>query len=524
MDEKPAREIDLDNNQPSASIVELFHMVKSLIPDGQEVVAIAPNTSVAEAVGKMKEQNFSQLPVVSGNAVLGVFSYRSLTQTLLRLGPIDTDFRSLPVDEFMERSAFIQPIDKWESILEILNREDGVLVGNRDNLQGILTSMDVLVYLHHLASPFVMLAEIELSLRRIIETCVDAEALKECAVNSLSAKYASDEMPTAPSSMTFNDYVQIIGDGRNWPYFEPAFGNGGWLRKKTVARLTEVRDLRNDTFHFKRQLDEKDYATLVQHRDWLEMKTRSFEGRKRKVEIEPVEADDEGRKRKVEIEPVEADEDQPDTSNIPINQEKSSRTAFIANCDPEAAGLFSWLLDEAASHKFIIYWGTKGFSIRAQLPDRLASFVYGYPPDKFQVYLDKNFRFEPAEEKIWRQELLAFGVLQESGAFTLRTWINPANTARLRELLTHLMDKVAALTRYPMPIQARTKKGVVTAKLLDEKGRIRFSGKEYRTASAAGKAASRGASVNGWKFWQYYDQASHEWRPIDELRIRGDER
>jgi len=38
-----------------------------------------------------------------------------------------------------------------------------VLVGHKESLEGILTPMDVLLYLRDIASPFVMLAEIEMS-------------------------------------------------------------------------------------------------------------------------------------------------------------------------------------------------------------------------------------------------------------------------------------------------------------------------------------------------------------------------
>jgi len=261
-------------------IVELFHMVKSLIPEGQAVVVVTPQTTVAAAVEKMQAGDFSQLPVVSGYAVLGIFSYRSLARRLLDIGPIKADYRELPVDEFMEHFTFVQPTDKWVTILDILNREDGVLVGNRDDLRGILTSMDVLTYLHRIASPFVMLAEIEMSLRRIIEACVDEAALRECAVNSLAEKYPPARMPASLSDMSFGDYVQILGAKQNWPRFEQALGAGEWMRRETVSRLTEVRDLRNEVFHFKRALDESGHAALLWGRDWLEMKARAFEGQK----------------------------------------------------------------------------------------------------------------------------------------------------------------------------------------------------------------------------------------------------
>lgn len=272
------------------SLAELFHLIRGLIPEDQELVDVPPETRVSEAIGLMQRHNYSQLPVLAGRAVLGVFSFRSLTTKLLEMGRISEHFGDLPVDEFMEQFKFAQLSDNWESIIVHLDEDDGVLVGHRDKLEGILTPMDVLSYLRDIANPFVLLAEIELSLRRIVGTCVSEDELRTCAEQCLSGKYPLDEMPTELSDMTFNDYVQIIGDGRNWPHFEVAFGAGEWQRKITAKRLKEVRDLRNDVFHFKRRLLKEDIEALTERREWLQMKTRAFEA-KRQEEIPVVHPD-----------------------------------------------------------------------------------------------------------------------------------------------------------------------------------------------------------------------------------------
>lgn len=265
------------------SLAELFHLVKSLIPEDQKLIVAGPEMRVAQAVRLMQRHNFSQLPVVAGRAVLGVFSFRSLTTRLLEMGKISEHFGDLPVDEFMVQFEFAQLSDNWESIVRHLDRDDGVLVGNRDELLGILTPMDVLSYLRDIASPFVLLAEIELSLRRIVGACVTGDEVQTCAQRCLTGKYPPDEIPNALSEMTFNDYVQIIGDGRNWPHFEAAFGKGDWQRKMTASRLREVRVLRNDVFHFKRRLLAEDMEKLTKRREWLQMKTRAFEAKRQEV-------------------------------------------------------------------------------------------------------------------------------------------------------------------------------------------------------------------------------------------------
>ena len=60
--------------QPTESIVELFHKVASLIPEGQVPISANPNMKIVEAISLMEKYDFSQLPVVSGKFVIGIFS------------------------------------------------------------------------------------------------------------------------------------------------------------------------------------------------------------------------------------------------------------------------------------------------------------------------------------------------------------------------------------------------------------------------------------------------------------------
>ncbi|MBL7202061.1 MAG: hypothetical protein ISS56_18125, partial [Anaerolineae bacterium] len=186
----------------------------------------------------------------------------------------------LPVDEFIEELRFVHINEDPASAYDLLDHDDAVLVGEPERLQGILTAMDVLRRLYNLASPFVLLAEIELTLRNLIGVCVDQGGLAECVKTSLANKYQDDQMPSKLQEMTFDDYVQVVGDGRNWPRFEEVFGSGDWKRKRTRTKLEEVRDVRNDAFHFKRALTKQDLDVLLAHRDWLFMTARKMEARR----------------------------------------------------------------------------------------------------------------------------------------------------------------------------------------------------------------------------------------------------
>ena len=65
------------NDQDASSMVALFHLVNSLLHDEQSVVSVRPGTLVHEALALMRQYGFSQLPVIEGGLVVGVFSHRS---------------------------------------------------------------------------------------------------------------------------------------------------------------------------------------------------------------------------------------------------------------------------------------------------------------------------------------------------------------------------------------------------------------------------------------------------------------
>lgn len=262
-------------------LTDSFYRVNSFLPDEQVLVTVRPDTTVADAIRLMREHGFSQLPVVEGNQVLGVFSYRSFSIRVLEMrhtaGMLIGD---LPIDEFIEDLRFVHINEDPASAFNLLDYDDAVLVGEPGRLQGILTAMDILRRLYNLTSPFVLLAEIEVTLRNLIGICVDQDGLEECVKNSLANQYQEGQIPADIQEMTFNDYVQVLGDGRNWPKFEEVFGKGDWKRKRTRAKLEEIRDVRNDAFHFKRALTKRDLDILLAHRDWLFMVARKVEARR----------------------------------------------------------------------------------------------------------------------------------------------------------------------------------------------------------------------------------------------------
>jgi hypothetical protein len=84
------------------------------------------------------------------------------------------------------------------------------------------------------------------------------------------------KLPTELEHMTFSDYAQIVGDGRNWKHFQPIFKGD---RVRTRTKLKRAGELRNDVFHFRREILVKDYEELSALRNWMLMKATAVDAR-----------------------------------------------------------------------------------------------------------------------------------------------------------------------------------------------------------------------------------------------------
>lgn len=256
---------------------ELFHRINRIIPKGQKVLTVGPTERVRDAVSLMQKHGYSQIPVMKNGEVLGVFSYRSFakeaaTTTLEQWRQQKCAPGDLPVDEFLERFQFARVTEEMSVVFDGLERDNGILIGSPDRLMGILTPADVLKYLHHVASPFVWLSEIERSLRALIRLSLSEEQIAAAAKQCLASRIrAVETVPTSLEEMNFADYQTLLSHGDNWLAFEPVFGGN---RTRLSGKLKQIGGIRNDVFHFKRLLSNEEYEVLWTHREWLHNKIK----------------------------------------------------------------------------------------------------------------------------------------------------------------------------------------------------------------------------------------------------------
>lgn len=255
-----------------STVDELFHRVGRAIPAEQQILLLDPDMLARDAIKSLNQHFYSQAPVVAGNKVLGVFSFRSFAQkaaacSLEELSRLKHAPGDLTVGECMERLDFANLSDELHKHFDALERDNGVLVGVPEKLSAILTPMDVLRYFYKLASPFVFLSEIELSLRTLIRSAATAEEIKALAEKVIKRQPGADaKIPETLEQMTFDNYRLIVASGDTWATFQMAFGGS---KERVSVKLKEVGDLRNTLFHFKRPLEDDESEKIKQVRDWL---------------------------------------------------------------------------------------------------------------------------------------------------------------------------------------------------------------------------------------------------------------
>ncbi len=270
----------------------------ALLPKGQQPVVLDGATSASDAIERMVDDGYSQIPVTDkAGRIIGVFTWQSFGKRVSDLHSTKIKPTDLPVREAMEPAHFIDPeiyIDTetdWGDI-------DHVLVGTANDLLGILCIADVFGRLNDFAEAFVLLYEIEHEIRDLIHDVYDDDELAKVLDTMMASanrpaaevveelKQVIEERGNIPAvgkairllrsgacgnlesleDFTFTQYRTLVCSEANWPRFEPVFDT---MRELLNADFGEVNELRNIVFHFRRSITPKDTDRLRRFRDRL---------------------------------------------------------------------------------------------------------------------------------------------------------------------------------------------------------------------------------------------------------------
>lgn len=246
-----------------------FFRVASIIPAEQEIVHVPPGTKVRSALEIMSSNQFSQLPVVAGGTVIGVFTYRSLARHLGSIRRQD-DPLDMTVDELLEDLTFVRPGAGLGEIMPLLDRDDAILVGDEQRLLAIATASDVTAFLWEATRPFIIIRDIELAIRDLMHCA--CPSTDELAVRIAAALPDPSEEAslTALEKLTLGQLILVLLHGDNFGQcFKSSFGNNRHLVR---AYLESACDVRNKVFHFLEEVTVEEIDGLLATWRWLERK------------------------------------------------------------------------------------------------------------------------------------------------------------------------------------------------------------------------------------------------------------
>ncbi len=212
------------------------YRISKLAAANKPPVSIKPEATLQEAVTLMMSNDFSQLPVMTGERdVKGLISWNSIGSRLA-LGKTSNVVRDL-MDQHQEIRS---DASLFEAIGVIVQNQYVLIRGSDNRINGIVTSSDLSLQFQQLAEPFLLLGEIENHVRKVISNHFSVEQLAEVRDCSDSAR-----MINGVADLTFGEYIRLLENPDNWSKLHIDVD-----RRAFVSLLDRVRTIRNDVMHF----------------------------------------------------------------------------------------------------------------------------------------------------------------------------------------------------------------------------------------------------------------------------------
>lgn len=228
-----------------------------LVPKNQKVETVEYSDNLFDVLLRICQGGYSQTPVKKDGKVIGMIDMQSL-KLILQKKEIEAQLKKYPCGDFInEKICYLNPEEWVENKSEWL--EDGsALVGNPGEIMGLLTSADILRALSDYAEAFILIEEIETTLRPILEQFFPANKREEIFEkrNALEVKRKEAKKQTGHvedqykkiEDLTFGEYESLVED-REFESVLKKFSFWSW--KKFIEETKATRKIRNDLMHFR---------------------------------------------------------------------------------------------------------------------------------------------------------------------------------------------------------------------------------------------------------------------------------
>ncbi|MUU78457.1 CBS domain-containing protein [Winogradskyella endarachnes] len=248
---KQAEKVRINKKKQDAEIdYDPINRIKLLPSANKPPISINRDAELSEAITLMMLHDYSQLPVMSDTRkVDGIITWKTIGQCLTQnsSGKFVRDYMSKDV-EILDYEA---PL--FDAIKKIISKETILVRNDKMEISGIVTTTDISEQFLMLTEPFLILEEIENHIRKILDGKFTLAEIK----NYVKATDENKEIHLI-SDLTFGEYIRIMENAENWDRLNILID-----RKTFIARLNEVRRIRNDVMHFHPDgISDNDKSTL----------------------------------------------------------------------------------------------------------------------------------------------------------------------------------------------------------------------------------------------------------------------
>lgn len=206
-------------------------------------------------------KDYSQLPVMAGEReVKGVVSWRSLAMHF------STGTNATQVRHYMAQPRMIGSDESLFVAMREVAANDYVLIQDATKkVCGIVTTSDIHAQFTRLTEPFLLVGEIEVALRHIVDQQVPAAMLKAARDPADPRRHVE-----RAADLTFGEQVRLLEQPEVWSTLQIPLE-----RKQFTTFLQDIRQVRNDVMHFYPDgiPDESvgHLRNLIQLLDWLRL-------------------------------------------------------------------------------------------------------------------------------------------------------------------------------------------------------------------------------------------------------------
>jgi predicted transcriptional regulator len=203
---------------------------------GNGLISVTRGTSLTEAITLLILNDFSQLPILSGQReVDGVISWKSIGRAI-SLGK-----KCITVSDCKDEATILNHDEPLFNAVKFILEKEFVLVRQKDKtISGIVTVTDIGEQFIAMAEPFLIIEQIENHVRKLLDKKFDPEDLIIASSSEVKMKPIKNL-----SDLTFGHYVKILEDPKKFAKL-----NLNIDRALVTKQLEDVRKIRNDVMHF----------------------------------------------------------------------------------------------------------------------------------------------------------------------------------------------------------------------------------------------------------------------------------